>query len=121
MRVILLLVFLGLTACSPYKMDIRQGNLVTSEMRANLKLGMTRAQVQLLLGTPLVQDPFHPDRWDYEYRYEHAGKLVTQQRLTLYFNGDKLARIDDSHMPPMPVPAAPASAVPATGTQGSQP
>lgn len=114
MRVILLLLFLGLTACSHYKMDIRQGNLVTAEMRAKLKVGMSRNQVRVILGTPLVADPFHPDRWDYVYRYEHEGKLVEQQRLTLYFNGDSLARIDDSHMPP-------ASAAPATGTQGSQP
>jgi outer membrane protein assembly factor BamE len=116
MRVILLLGFLALAACSEYKMEIRQGNLVTPEVRQNLKIGMTHAQVRLLLGTPLVADPFHPERWDYVYRLEHEGKLVEQQRMTLYFKGDNLIRIDDSHMPPLPV-----SAVPATGTEGSQP
>jgi outer membrane protein assembly factor BamE len=116
MRVILLLAFLALAACSEYKMDIRQGNLITPDMRQNLRIGMTHAQVRVMLGTPLVEDPFHPERWDYVYSFEHRGKLVEQQRMTLYFNADSLARIDDSRMPAMP-----ASAVPATGTQGSQP
>jgi outer membrane protein assembly factor BamE len=116
MRVILLLVFLALAGCSEYKMEIRQGNLVTPEMREKLKVGMTHTQVRILLGTPLVADPFHPERWDYVYRLEQRGRLVEQQRMTLYFNGDSLARIDDSHMPPLP-----ASAVPATGTEGAQP
>jgi outer membrane protein assembly factor BamE len=116
MRVILLLAFLALAACSEYKMEIRQGNLVTPDIRRNLKTGMTQAQVRLLLGTPLVADPFHPDRWDYVYRLEQEGRLVEQQRMTLYFKGDNLIRIDDSHMP-----ALPASAVPAASTEGSQP
>ena len=98
---LLLLTALLLAACAPYKMDIRQGNLVTPEARERLKPGMTRTQVRALLGTPLVSDPFHPDRWDYEYTLEHGRKLVTSQRMTLYFEGDKLARIDDSNMPPL--------------------
>jgi len=98
---LLLLTALLLAACAPYKMDIRQGNLVTPEARERLKPGMTRTQVRALLGTPLVSDPFHPDRWDYEYTLEHGKTLVTSQRLTLYFDGEKLVRIDDSHMPPL--------------------
>ncbi len=95
MRVISLLFLLALAACSSYKMDIRQGNLVTSEQREKLKVGMTRSQVQTVLGTPLIKDPFHPDRWDYVYLLEHDKKLVQQARMTLYFKGDSLARIDD--------------------------
>ena len=98
---LLLLTALLLAACAPYKMDIRQGNLVTPEARERLKTGMTRTQVRALLGTPLVAVPFHPDRWDYEYSLEHARKLVTSQRMTLYFQGDKLIRIDDANMPPL--------------------
>ncbi len=89
-----------LAACAPYKMDIRQGNLVTPEQRERLKLGMTHTQVRALLGSPLVADPFHPDRWDYAYYLEHRRDIVANQRMTLYFQGDKLARIDDAEMPP---------------------
>jgi outer membrane protein assembly factor BamE len=100
MRIYLLLfTALLLAACAPYKMDIRQGNLVSPEARERLKPGMTQTQVRALLGTPLVSDPFHPGRWDYEYTLEHGRELVTSQRMTLYFEGDKLVRIDDSHMP----------------------
>lgn len=102
MRVISLLLLLALAACSSYKMDIRQGNLVTPEQREKLKVGMTRSQVQTVLGTPLVKDPFHPDRWDYIYRLEHDKKLVQQARMTLYFKGDNLTRIDDSGTPTPP-------------------
>ena len=83
---------------SAYKMDIRQGNFVTVEMRDKLKLGMSRAQVKYVMGTPMISDVFHANRWDYVYRMEHERKLVDQQRLTLYFDGDILARIDDSDL-----------------------
>jgi outer membrane protein assembly factor BamE len=109
MRIIPLLLLLALTAC--YKMDIRQGNLLTDEQRQQLKLGMNRTQVQMVLGTPLIDDPFHTNRWDYVYRFEHARALVQQQRLTLYFDGDKLIRIDDSAMPPLK-PAEPVGSNP---------
>ena len=81
---------------SPYKMDVRQGNYVTEDMRLKLKTGMNRAQVRFVMGTPMISDAFHPNRWDYVYRLEQHHKLVEEQRLTLYFNGDTLARIDDS-------------------------
>ncbi len=98
---LMLLATVLLAACAPYKMDIRQGNLVTPEARERLKLGMTHTQVRALLGTPLVEDPFHPDRWDYVYYLEQAREQVANQRMTLYFQGDKLARIDDGGMPPV--------------------
>ena len=80
---------------TPYKMDIRQGNFVSQDMRDKLKLGMTRAQVKYVLGTPMISDPFHPDRWDYVYRFEHQGKVIEKQNLTIYFEGDNLVRIVD--------------------------
>lgn len=97
---ILLLAATLLAGCAPYKMDIRQGNLVTPEQRERLKLGMTHNQVRALLGTPLVADPFHPDRWDYAYQLEHRREQVASQHMTLYFQGDKLVKIDDADMPP---------------------
>lgn len=99
----LLLLTPVLPACTPYKMEIRQGNYVSFDMRQQLKTGMTRQQVRYLLGTPMISDPFHDDRWDYAYRLEQGGKLVEQQNMTLYFEGDSLARIVDGEKA---VPAA---------------
>jgi outer membrane protein assembly factor BamE len=85
----------ALTACSisPYKMDIQQGNVVTQEMIAKLRPGMTRAQVKYVLGTPLVTDAFHPERWDYFYKFEKGGDPAEQRRLTLVFKEDQLDRL----------------------------
>ena len=113
-----------LSSCAPYKTDIRQGNFVTADMRDKLKLGMSRQQVRYVLGTPLVSDAFHGNRWDYVYRLEHGRKVVDKQRLTIYFEGDKLVRIDDDSKPVDAVPvsvapetaAAPAIVVPMTAT-----
>ena len=116
MHVTLIAVALLLASCSgvsrlpsftPHKMEINQGNLVSPEMRGKLKLGMSRTQVRALLGTPLIADVFHANRWDYAYRLEQNSKLVDQQRMTLYFDGETLARIDDSHMPPLPAGPVP--------------
>ncbi len=111
MRVKIILLSLLLASCgsfstpslSPYKMDIRQGNFVTAEMRDKIKVGMSRAQVRYALGTPMISDVFHGNRWDYVYRLEQGRELVEQQRLTLYFEGDNLARIDDSGLTVKPV------------------
>jgi outer membrane protein assembly factor BamE len=73
-------------------MDIRQGNFLEQAQLSKLKPGMTRSQVRFLLGTPLIVDPFHPDRWDYLYVDRKKGRLVDYRRLTLYFDGDKLTR-----------------------------
>jgi len=110
MRIKLIFLSLLLASCgsvpflTPYKMDIRQGNFVTPEMREKLKLGMTRQQVRYVLGTPLVSDAFHGNRWDYVYRLERGGKVIEQQNMTLYFEGDKLARIDDGNQLMQAVP-----------------
>ena len=95
------------TLLAPYKMDIRQGNAITPELRERLKPGMTRNQVHALLGTPLIADPFHADRWDYYYSFAHQGELVEQKQLTLYFDKDVLVRIDDHAQPQGEAPAAP--------------
>jgi len=110
MRIKLIIVSMLLASCTlltPHKIEIRQGNLVTPEMREKLKVGMSRLQVRSVLGTPSVNDPFHASRWDYEYLLEQGGKVVEQQRLTLYFDGDHLKRIDDSNMPAQPAVAEP--------------
>lgn len=80
---------------NPYKMDIRQGNYITPEMREKLKFGMSKSQVRYVMGTPMISDAFHGNRWDYVYRFEHHGEIIEKQNLTLYFDGDNLVRIDD--------------------------
>jgi outer membrane protein assembly factor BamE len=73
-------------------MDIQQGNYLDQAQVAKLRPGMTHAQVRFLLGTPLVVDPFHSDRWDYLYVDQQRGRLTDYRRLTLHFDGDKLVR-----------------------------
>lgn len=98
-RIILLTLLLASCGLKPYKMDIHQGNFITAEMRDKLKLGMSKQQVRYVLGTPLINDAFHGNRWDYVYRYEHGGKVVEQQRLTLNFLDNSLQSIDDGVQP----------------------
>jgi len=86
-------------------MDVRQGNLVTTEMREKLKIGMSKQQVRYVLGTPMISDAFHGNRWDYVYLLEHRGKLVEERRLTLLFVGDNLANIDEVPQPAEALPA----------------
>jgi outer membrane protein assembly factor BamE len=100
----LILFFPLLSSCTTYKMDIRQGNFVTPEMREKLKLGMTRQQVHYVLGTPMINDAFHADRWDYVYRMEHGKKLIEEHKLTLYFEGDNLMRMVDDNQPLETIP-----------------
>lgn len=92
-----------LSACSGvptvHKIDIQQGNVVTQDMVSRLKVGMTRSQVRFVMGTPLVTDAFHPDRWDYVYRYLKADKLLEQRHVTLFFSGDALSRITGDMAP----------------------
>jgi outer membrane protein assembly factor BamE len=76
----------------PHKIDIQQGNFLDQAAISKLKPGMTRSQVRFLMGTPMISDPFHPERWDYMYLDSKGGKLLEEKRLTLYFDGDKLVR-----------------------------
>lgn len=100
-RLLILASTLALAACSvtnylhPYRPDIRQGNLVTQEMVAQLKPGMTRDQVRFVLGSPLLVDVFHAERWDYLYRMQKGrGGSVQQRRLAVFFKDNKLERVD---------------------------
>jgi len=77
----------------PYRIDVRQGNWVDQEMVSQLKPGQTRDQVRFILGSPLVSDMFHADRWDYIYRFQPGRGEAEQRRLTVYFQDDKLVRV----------------------------
>ena len=72
----------------PYRADVHQGNLVTSEMVNQLEEGMTAAQVQFLLGVPLIRDQFHRYQWDYVYYLRRGNGEEQLRRLTVYFNDE---------------------------------
>lgn len=91
----ILIMALALGACVPsYRADVQQGNVVTSEMVSALKPGMTKRQVRYALGSPLVTDPFHKDRWDYVYSFQKGRGQRSQQQLTLIFKDDALLSIE---------------------------
>jgi len=92
-----LLILLLITGCSSipsvlYKLDVQQGNIITQEMVDKLKPDMSKSQVRFILGTALIDDVFHKDRWDYVYRLVQHGNLVEKYKLTVFFEDDKLIR-----------------------------
>lgn len=83
-----------LPACA-HKIDIQQGNVITKEMLDNLKVGMNVRQVMSVLGSPLVVDPFHDDRWDYVYSMKLGNRNVSQySHVTLIFKDKVLNEIN---------------------------
>lgn len=101
----------------PHRIDVQQGNSLDQESLARLKPGLSRSQVRFLLGTPLIVDPFRNDRWDYVYVFHRAGRLAEQKRVSLFFEGDLLARIEGD----LPVAESePDLAPPAAASAGTQ-
>lgn len=94
---LVLLILLG--GCVLYKAEIQQGNVINPEMLNSLKLGMTKRQVVFLLGTPLITDPFHAQRWDYFYSLSKAGEKPERRHLTVYFKDDTVVDIDGDPPP----------------------
>jgi outer membrane protein assembly factor BamE len=82
---------------APYRIDIQQGNNVTQEMVAQLKPGMSKEQVRYLLGTPLVADIFHAERWDYVYDLDRKGRPRERARVTVHFEDGKLAQVSTTN------------------------
>ena len=101
-KLIVLLILLataGLTSCSSnlfsvHKIDIQQGNAVTQESVDQLKVGMKAEQVRYLLGHPLINDIFRPDRWDYVYYFKPGVGQLEKKRITVFFNNNRVVRID---------------------------
>lgn len=100
---------LCLGACSPkgmhlvHKIDVQQGNVVTQEEINQLRPGMSRRQVQYIMGSPMIADVFHQDRWDYVYLMEPGYGETSREHVALYFDADALQRIEGS-MHPQEVP-----------------
>ena len=84
---------------TPYRAEVVQGNVVTKEQVDMLKPGLTRAQVKLILGTPLVTSVFHESRWDYVFTINRQGVPPQQRKLTLFFKGDALEKFNGDEMP----------------------
>lgn len=84
---------------SPYRPDIQQGNFVSQEMISQLKEGMTPDQVRFLLGTPLLNDIFHAERWDYPFRMLKGSGEITSSRVTVFFKDNRVARIEGGNLP----------------------
>ena len=94
-----------LTGCSiadwrlVHRIDVQQGNVISEEDLNRLKPGMTRRQVQYVIGSPMVADVFHQDRWDYIYLMEPGYGEATSEHVTLYFEADVLTRVEGSMHP----------------------
>ena len=85
----------GLPGFGPYRIEIQQGNFVSQEMVSQLKLGMTRDQVRFVLGTPLITDGFHADRWDFVFRRQRdSSSPLEQRKVAVFFEDGKLKRIE---------------------------
>ena len=84
-----------LGACSIHRLDVQQGNLIEPEQLEKLKVGMDKNQARFVLGSPMVTDLFHDNRWDYVYSRRREGELNTEiKRVSLFFENDVVARIE---------------------------
>lgn len=82
-----------------YKIDVQQGNVVTQEMIDQLRPGMTTRQVRFIMGTPLIQDTFAPNRWDYLYSMQAGHNQRVQERVSLVFENDQLVGLAGDFVP----------------------
>ncbi len=103
----------ALTACSsfdgatgrvaglitPYKAEVVQGNFVSKEQKDALQNGMPRQQVRDILGSPLVTSAFHADRWDYAFTIRRQGQEPQQRKLSVFFKGEELIKVDSDELP----------------------
>ena len=122
---------LATTGCI-YKLDVQQGNVVTQESVSKLKKGMTKSEVRNVLGTPLLMDAFHGNRWDYYFSTQLKGRLTDRTKFSVFFDNDRLVSITGdikaaaaSSAATVPAgqaaPAAPAANAPATPAAAAAP
>lgn len=88
-----------LTSITPYKAEVVQGNFVSKEQVDALAVGMSRAQVREVLGSPLLTSVFHADRWDYVFTIRRQGVDAQARKLAVFFKGDELAKFEGDTMP----------------------
>ncbi len=100
----LALLLVLLNGCA-YEIEIQQGNIITSAQVEQLKVGMDQQRVRFIMGTPLLQDPFHPERWDYIFRLKSEERSAAPYRVTLFFENEKLKKIEQTgELPESPIP-----------------
>lgn len=90
---LIIFITLSITGCTTYKLEIQQGNVVSEQDIAKLRIGMSKDQVKSLLGTPLLQDDFQQGRWDYTFTLKQGGKDVERKDLVLIFKNNSLTQI----------------------------
>ncbi|MDH3326881.1 MAG: outer membrane protein assembly factor BamE [Gammaproteobacteria bacterium] len=92
---LLFVALISTNGCTVHRLDIQQGNIIKDEMVDQLKIGSSKRQVRFVMGSPLLTDPFHADRWDYVFTEQPGDKReITEYRhLSVYFEGDKLVKI----------------------------
>lgn len=88
-----------LSKLSPYRTNIQQGNFISSEMLAKIQPGMTKEQVRFVLGTPLLTDMFHANRWDYLFRLQKPNGATTTNRVTVFFSGNTVNHLINDRLP----------------------
>ena len=93
-----------------YRINVEQGNVVTEEMVEQLRPGLNRRQVRYIMGTPLIEDSFHEDRWDYRYLLRNGNELLSETQLTVWFEDDELVRVEGPDAPSWDEPRSQASA-----------
>lgn len=94
-RFLLITLVSVLSSCAMYQVDVQQGNVVEQKMLNQLEVGMPAQKVRLIMGTPLVADPFRRQRWDYLYSFQPNGKQREQRHIILFFNEDnQLIRVE---------------------------
>ncbi|TDG16025.1 outer membrane protein assembly factor BamE [Seongchinamella unica] len=106
MRILLIALAITLiSACSAvgfpgvYRIDVEQGNIITQEIADQLQPGMSKRQVRFILGTPLVEDTFNRDRWDYVYTRRNGLDVLAEERLTVTFKDDSLVDVSGDYTP----------------------
>jgi outer membrane protein assembly factor BamE len=103
-------VVIFINGCTIHIPDVQQGNVLEPDVLAQLHTGLSKKQVQFLMGTPIIRDAFHPERWDYVYLFASQDTKTIRKRVTLFFDHDTLSRIEtDGIELPKAAPAAPAA------------
>jgi outer membrane protein assembly factor BamE len=92
----------------PYKFAIPQGNYLNQQMLDQVREGMSREQVRLTIGSPLLTDIFHPNRWDYVFRFQYPNGDAELRKVTIEFKEDRVAGIRADDLPQRDDPTDPA-------------
>lgn len=113
-----------LSACSyvkfpgVYRVAVQQGNIIDQKKVDQLELGMSKRQVQFVMGSPLLNDIFHEDRWDYIYQLRRGNEVLRDRRFTLFFENDALVRYEGDYEPDAEQPVEDTYIEDAQKTQG---